>query len=355
MFTRRFRSEQASSQDPEPEVDAFRLFGDEKVGAKCEPREGFQNTVHEMLQGSARPWRRRPSLQRFFSFPLQIPLSESDELMTSFHFRRMRSEGGEECGYPDPALLVKEDSNLTLDFVDDEKIANRVCGSDNTISTTYSASPETPQNGPGDWRFEPLPVSRCTSELWAPESTLILIDWDDTLFPTTWLESKQAFKKSSLMGPNPEVNLKPEDLAVLQELDQTASSLVLAASELGHICCVTLAQRPWQDVSMKVFMPKLYETWKELEIPVSYASEEPVEGRLGSSGPAAKAILKDADEIDQLFQQQQVAKKMKAMDKVIRRYFGNTWKNLLSIGDGEAEWDAIHELTFNHDNPVSAR
>ena len=31
---------------------------------------------------------------------------------------------------------------------------------------------------------------------------------------------------------------------------------------------------------------------QELEIPVSYASEEPVEGRLGSSGPAAKAILK---------------------------------------------------------------
>ena len=85
---------------------------------------GFQNTVHEMLQGSARPWllgkfghvnghpvdpvfileqlqhrsgsefchaciglrRRRPSLQRFFSFPLQIPPLGRDVAACGCHF-----------------------------------------------------------------------------------------------------------------------------------------------------------------------------------------------------------------------------------------------------------------------------
>lgn len=78
--------------------------------------------------------------------------------------------------------------------------------------------------------------------------------------------------------------------------------------------CVTLAQRPWQEVSMEVFMPKLYQLWKELDIPVSYASEESDNSRLRSSGPAVRAIVKDPTELKHLLERQQVAKKIKAMD-----------------------------------------
>lgn len=40
---------------------------------------------------------------------------------------------------------------------------------------------------------------------------------------------------------------------------------------------------------------------------------------------------------------------------MITRFYGPTWENLVSIGDGEAEWDAIHELVFNHVNPCDRR
>ena len=49
-------------------------------------------------------------------------------------------------------------------------------------------------------------------------------------------------------------------------------------------------------------------------MPVSYASEESDSSRLRSSGPAVRAIVKDATELKHLLERQQVAKKMKAMD-----------------------------------------
>jgi len=244
------------------------------------------------------------------------------------------------------------------------KIENTVCVSDNNCEGTSFSTSDTTQlpDAASDCQVLVGPASRCTSISLAPPtpivgSTLIILDWDDTLFPTTWLESKKAFKNCSKawQDEQPELHLSPDDLAALEEMDQTARALVLTAADLGEVCCVTLAQRPWQEVSMKVFMPKLYEVWKELKIPVHYASEEADSTRLGTSGPAVRAIVKDPTELTHLLQRQQVAKKMKAMEKVINRFYGQTWANLISIGDGEAEWDAVHELVFNHANPSSDR
>eukprot|EP00439_Symbiodinium_sp_Y106_P018767 s1104_g2.t1 len=33
-------------------------------------------------------------------------------------------------------------------------------------------------------------------------------------------------------------------------------------------------------------------------------------------------------------------------EKTVKRVFGQSWKNLISIGDGEAEWDALHDLAI---------
>eukprot|EP00913_Durusdinium_trenchii_P008505 g7986.t1 len=217
--------------------------------------------------------------------------------------RRMSSDlrsisspsAGETC---EAQEFSKETFALFGDEIDNAAAA---CISFSTAATTQ----EPDASGDcGEWQYETLmgPSSRCTSSVSfqplpaaSPSSTLILLDWDDTLFPTTWLESKKAFKNASKawQDEQPEVHLSAEDLGALEEMDETARALVQTAAELGEVCCVTLAQRPWQEVSMKVFMPKLHEVWKELDIPVHYASEEPGCPRLSSSGPAARAIVKE--------------------------------------------------------------
>lgn len=346
--------------------ETFPLFGDEIVGAKCEPREGFQNKVQELLRDFDEYC--RPSLQKNYSCPFSgRPRSQTEDGPYGFA-RKQRSEGGyrEDGKSRLRGFLLKElvaEATLEDEPGDMTKIQNTVCASDNSEGTSFSTSATIPSPDVASEREALMgPASRCSSTslsppLLTPESTLIILDWDDTLFPTTWLQSKKAFKNCSKawQDEQPDVQLSADDLAALEEMDQTARALVLTAADLGEVCCVTLAQRPWQEVSMKVFMPKLYEVWKELGIPVHYASEEADNTRLGTSGPAVRAIVKDPTELKCLLERQQVAKKMKAMEKVINRFYGPMWRNLISIGDGEAEWDAVHELVFNHANPASDR
>ncbi|CAE7475672.1 unnamed protein product [Symbiodinium natans] len=366
-----------ANQVPVPVSDCqFYLFGDEIVGRKCDPREGFQNKVQELFRvypAYQDDSRRRPNLQT--SISCQLPNGRS--------FCRSATErGAAELGKEqDPFFRRQRSVSLCLrkhaawdiehhdgyshgisrGDLDDGKVDNNATSySDNTTLTPQSACLDV-----GD--MCPLPMSRCSSMRSAatssgnwqqPESTLIFLDWDDTVFPTTWLESKKAFQawcRSGAWRSEAAPVLDAADVGMLKEMEQAARSIVSTAFDLGHVCCVTLAQPPWQEVSMKVFMPNLYELWQDLGIEVVYASQETDSRRYGSSAPAARAIVKDANEQDDLFKQQQMQKKMKAMEKTVKRVFGQSWKNLISIGDGEAEWDALHDLAFNHENPVSAR
>ncbi|CAE7486645.1 unnamed protein product [Symbiodinium sp. CCMP2456] len=265
-----------------------------------------------------------------------------------------------------PALIDTEKWDGSYGMLSRDPDDSRV---DNNAKTYSDNTTLTPQSATcldvGDCC--PMPVSRCSSMRSAatssgnwqqPDCTLIFLDWDDTLFPTTWLESKQAFQdwcRSGAWRSEASPHLDAKDVAMLQDMEQAARAIVATASDLAHVCCVTLAQPPWQEVSMKVFMPKLYELWQDLGIEVAYASQETDSRRYGSSAPAARAIVKDVNEQDDLFKQQQMQKKMKAMEKTVKRVFGQSWKNLISIGDGEAEWDALHDLAFKHVNPTSSR
>ena len=64
---------------------------------------------------------------------------------------------------------------------------------------------------------------------------MILVDWDDTLFATTWLAGKSEFKswqREWVSGAPPK--LSEEDARDLAELDKAARAFLCAASALGQ-------------------------------------------------------------------------------------------------------------------------
>lgn len=187
-----------------------------------------------------------------------------------------------------------------------------------------------------------------------PEQGVIIVDWDDTLFPTSWLSEKQEFRswqrRWSSEKKMPEFS--QEDLQQLAELDQAARSFVTAASALGQVCCVTLSRRPWQQNTMSAFMPKLASAWEEEGIQVVYASESFVISQGVMATECRHSSEMAAEEQETIIMNRAMKKKETAMKRVIKHaYEGKSWKNVVSIGDGEAEFNAMREISFKHVNP----
>ena len=80
-------------------------------------------------------------------------------------------------------------------------------------------------------------ATQTSSGLWKdPEQGVIIVDWDDTLFATTWLAAKSEFKswqKMWVSGAAPK--LSEEDARDLAELDKAARAFLCAASALGKV------------------------------------------------------------------------------------------------------------------------
>jgi len=95
-----------------------------------------------------------------------------------------------------------------------------------------------------------------------PSNTLIIFDWDDTLFCTSALK----------IGEN---NMAVADLSALQE---HVLSLLSLAKCLGKVAIVTSSSRGWVERSAKKWLPALLPVLEE--IPIIYARE-----RYGSTFP----------------------------------------------------------------------
>ncbi|CAJ1373787.1 unnamed protein product [Effrenium voratum] len=185
-----------------------------------------------------------------------------------------------------------------------------------------------------------------------PESVLIIVDWDDTLFPTSWMWQKDFFRKwvqEGMTGRQTEVDLPPEDAKFLAEIDTVAHALLLDALELGQVSCVTLARRPWQQRSMQAFLPKLSDLWERHSISVRYSREERPYYSNESYRPNAAE--------NELLREMTFARlKQKSMKRILKKFYKKgSWKNVISLGDGAAERRALQEIGFQHLNPSSPR
>jgi len=79
-----------------------------------------------------------------------------------------------------------------------------------------------------------------------PVESLLIFDWDDTLFPTSWMQQQ------GLMEEGAEPN--EEQCAHLQRLTECVQKTVEMAAQVGHVVIVTNAAQDWIECSCGAFM-----------------------------------------------------------------------------------------------------
>jgi hypothetical protein len=115
------------------------------------------------------------------------------------------------------------------------------CGAISDVSTEagsdVSLSPRPQRDGKGS---PARPLQR---------GSLIILDWDDTLLPTTWLHAQGLLED--------DVALTVEQGLQLQALAGLVAATLDAAQRRGVVCIVTNAEPGWVEDSCQAFMPSL--------------------------------------------------------------------------------------------------
>jgi len=167
-----------------------------------------------------------------------------------------------------------------------------------------------------------------------PEDTVVIFDWDDTLFPTWFV--------TEVVNPclaDPQSDNLPADSPFIEPLrshGQTVQKVLEAARSNARVAIVTLAQRPWVLNSAAKYLPDLdFEALLEhLQIPVIYAREclkrHMIQQGSNEDGLCLWTMAKQA-----------------AMKKALKKLYGKApWMNVLSIGDSTVERNALTELLW---------
>lgn len=100
---------------------------------------------------------------------------------------------------------------------------------------------------------------------WASSSTfdaadtLLILDWDDTMLPTRWLES-QGLSLDSGSKPS------KEQLDQLQTMAEHARQTLNEAKSHGTVVLVTNAEHGWVELSCQRFMPSLWPSLRGIRV-----------------------------------------------------------------------------------------
>jgi hypothetical protein len=218
--------------------------------------------------------------------------------------------------------------------VEDEALAVPACvtpgaaAADSVAKTlAAAASSSHTSNSEAENPAEERPLEKLSMTLQpdsASKKALFLIDWDDTLCPTTWIEMRPDLKRSMMQSPTTRRQRTGEAWEKLDEQATAVAELLHTAATLGQVVLVTLAQRPWVNVSIREFMPGVGDEVSRLD--VFYARE--------NAGPPGS-----------LFGCPWTAMKRRAMEQAVCSRLGNCeWDSLISIGDSEVERRAAQDL-----------
>uniref|UniRef100_A0A7S1WEL9 MIB/HERC2 domain-containing protein n=1 Tax=Alexandrium catenella TaxID=2925 RepID=A0A7S1WEL9_ALECA len=171
-----------------------------------------------------------------------------------------------------------------------------------------------------------------TKDLFAhPTQTFIVLDWDDTLFPTTYVRDDLGL---CWQTPMRNQRLDPKEKAEvsrnLQRCAENCCSLLRAAVSFGKVVLVTLAKSPWVTVSCDHFFPAVGCLIQELGVPIIYAQE-------GSQVEYNKAEMTTSESIEKHWSMVKGKAISKEIGTFYSQYAGQSWKNIISIGDSDFE------------------
>jgi len=198
------------------------------------------------------------------------------------------------------------------------------------------------------------------AEYFKPEQTIILLDWDDTLCPSTWIRSNRGALSFFKPAPNIDKYQVP-----LRKLEANCEALLRSAMQLGTVIIVTNAMEPWVETSSRHFLPGLLPLVHEL--PVIYARsvyETQTCDPANTEARRAMPGLYNADGSNRLTN----GMRMRGFDEAepqrwkelvfeqeitgfYSRYARQSWKNILSIGDSIFERDAVRNVVLQRPTP----
>jgi hypothetical protein len=211
-------------------------------------------------------------------------------------------------------------------------------------------------------------------ELWREANeTLIILDWDDTLCPSTWISEHPRLRWNEVapcfrggcadeeLGSSARGNgceAAAEDARMLEHLTEhtsTVAALLRVAVSLGKVVIVTLAEEHWVNTSIRNFMPGLQGLLEELGIEIHFAKKmnRPRYFRVAQEEPG--------HDLGQILKQD-------AMTRVVKKFYSGTshslrssprrrrrksqplsersWKNVISVGDSPCEGLALQDIVF---------
>mmetsp|Transcript_21748 Transcript_21748/g.47510 ORF Transcript_21748/g.47510 Transcript_21748/m.47510 type:complete len:339 (+) Transcript_21748:63-1079(+) len=193
-----------------------------------------------------------------------------------------------------------------------------------------------------------------------PAQTLIFLDFDDTLFPTTDIFDRWGVPSKPDQWDK--VDLTAEQVRDLKRWQDALFLYLRTARSLSDRCViVTNAKRGWVDSCISRFAPDLQELFTRSDGPhVVYARETLSLRDLPGSPRGNPVKYADTDEFTEEERAHQLTKaKFTAMQKEAKRFYSQypeqTWKNILSIGDAKYEHDAAQDLAFRRRAPERER
>lgn len=206
-------------------------------------------------------------------------------------------------------------------------------------------------------------ASLCSLKRFAERNqTLIFIDWDDTLFPTT-----EFFQRLSLNseGFGDESQLDDSFRTSLQAWREALLMFLHEALTLTSNCTiVTNAKRPWVQVCIDKFVPEIKHLFEEECLKVVYASERVRKSnktKVKSQCMDWRAVKRHSASNGNTHLEQdedQTAAKCQTMqDELVSFYSqftGQSWKNILTVGDMPYERNTASEMSMKRNPPFKA-
>ncbi|CAE8623884.1 unnamed protein product [Polarella glacialis] len=109
--------------------------------------------------------------------------------------------------------------------------------------------------------------SDCTEEQDGPqeetrflaEETVLIFDWDDTVLPSSWVQSQGLRLDESSV-------LNAHQREQLNEVARVSAETLRIAKQLGTVVLITNAERGWIELSCQKFMPTLYPSLEGIKV-----------------------------------------------------------------------------------------
>jgi len=151
--------------------------------------------------------------------------------------------------------------------------------------------------------------------------TFFVFDYDDTILPSTWI-NRQGLRLDARSSPT------TEQMALLGEVAALTAKTLRLARQRGTVIFITNGERGWIELSCQKFMPTLAPLLESVKM---------VSARTTYEGPSAPSP---------------VDWKVCAFEDELAHHFGGDGlldptkrKNVLSLGDGNAEREAVLTTT----------